>query len=189
MPATALLIGTPGVHHRQRAAAHRRHRRGAVRLEDVRHDADGVGELIFGGHQRRQRPLRQRAVADFAASRAAHEADLADRERREVVVEHEALPGLALEALDLLRVVGRAERAGHQRLRLAAREHGGSVRARQDTGLDPDWPHLVEFPAVEAHAVREDLFTQDLLLQLLEDRPSLRPFARLHPRESTRPDP
>src|SRR5439155_10284067 len=96
----------------------------------------------------------------FAASRAAHDPDLADGEWREVVVEHEALPGLPFEALDLLRVVGGAERAGDERLRLAAREDRRSVRAREDAGLDPDRPHLVELPSVQADAAREDLFAQ-----------------------------
>jgi hypothetical protein len=109
-------------------------------------------------------------VADLAASGTAHEADLPDREGREVVVQHEALPGLALEALDLLRVVGGAERAGDQRLRLAAREHGRTVHARQDPRFDPDRPHLVELPAVEAHAVGEHFLAERLFLQFLEDR-------------------
>ena len=99
----------------------------------------------------------------------AQERHFADRERREVVVEHEALPGLALEALDLLRIVGGAERAGDERLRLAAREHGRAVGARQHAGLDPDRPHLVELAAVEPHAVLEHLVAQDLFLQVLED--------------------
>src|ERR1035437_5059500 len=36
-----------GVHHRERAAADGGHRRGAVRLENVGHDAYGVGKLFF----------------------------------------------------------------------------------------------------------------------------------------------
>ena len=115
-----------GVHHRQRSAAHRRHRRRAVRLEDVGDDADGVGELLFGGNHRRQRALGQRAVADLAAAGAAQELHFADRERREVVVEHEALPRLAVDHLDLLLIVGGAERRGHQRLGFAAREDAPS---------------------------------------------------------------
>ena len=59
------------VHHRHRAAADRRHRRRAVRLEDVGDEADGVGELVVVGHDRRERALGQRAVADFAAAGAA----------------------------------------------------------------------------------------------------------------------
>ena len=165
-----LLDRHAGVHHRERSAAHGRHRRGAVRLEDVRHDADGVGELLFSGHHRRQRAFRQSAVANFAAARTRHATGFADRERREVVVEHEALPRLALEALDLLRIVGGAERAGDERLRFAAREDGRAVRAREDAGLDPDVADLVELAAVEPDAVGEHFFAEDLLLQLLEDR-------------------
>src|SRR5437660_1137723 len=81
-------------------------------------------EMLLGGNHRHERALGERAVAHFAPPRAAQERHFTNRERREVVVEHEALPRLALEALDLLRVVGGAERAGDQRLRLAAREDG-----------------------------------------------------------------
>jgi hypothetical protein len=37
------------IHQRQRAAADRGHRRGAVALGDLRHDADRVGELVLAG--------------------------------------------------------------------------------------------------------------------------------------------
>ena len=59
-------------------------------------------------------------MADLAAAGAAQELHFADRERREVVVEHEALPRLAVDGLDLLLIVGGAERRGHERLGLAA---------------------------------------------------------------------
>ena len=52
-------------------------------------------------------------MADFAASRSAQKCHFADREGREVVVQHEALPRFAFEALDLLRVLGSSERARH----------------------------------------------------------------------------
>ena len=89
---------------------------------DVGDDADGVGEVVFRRQHRRERALGQRAVADLAAAGAAQELHFADREGREVVVEHEALLGLAVDRLDLLLVVGRAERRDHERLRLAAGE-------------------------------------------------------------------
>ena len=120
-----------GVHHRHRAAAHAGHRRGAVALEDVRDDADGVGELLLGRHHRHQRPFGQRTVADLTSARAAHEAGLADRERREVVVQHEPLVRLAVHGLDLLLIVGGAERRGDERLRLATREDDRPVDAGQ----------------------------------------------------------
>src|SRR6185295_9478481 len=111
-------------------------------------------------------PLGERAVADFAAARAGHAARFTDGERREVVVQHEAAPRLALELLDLLRIVVRAERAGDERLRFAAREHDRAVHAGEDAGLDPDRPDLVELAAVETDALVEHRVAQDLFLQL-----------------------
>ena len=51
------------------------------------------------------------------------------------VMEHEALPRFAVDHLDLLLVVRRAERDGHEGLRFAAREHGRTVGAGKDAGL------------------------------------------------------
>ena len=84
-------------------------------------------------------------------------------------MEHEALPGFPFEALDLLSVLGGAKRAGDERLGFAAREDRGAVGTRQNAGLDPDGPNLVERAAVEPHAAFEHLVPQNLLLQILED--------------------
>ena len=108
-------------------------------------------------------------MAHFAASGPAEERHLADRERREVVVEHEALVAVAVDGLDLLLVIGRAERCGDERLRLAAREHRRAVHTGQHSDLAPDAADLVELAAVEPDAVLEHLVAQHLLLELLED--------------------
>ena len=147
---------------RQRAAAHRGHRRRAVRLEDVADDADRVRELFLRRQHRRERAAGKVAVADLAAGRAAHEFHFTDRERREVVVEHEALEGLAFEVFDLLRFLRRAEGHGDERLRLAAGEDGRAVRAREHVQVDRDRTDLGERAAVDAlvfleHEVAEDL--------------------------------
>ncbi len=84
-------------------------------------------------------------------------------------MEHEALVLLAGDVLDLLLVVGRAERAADERLRLAAREDDRAVHAREDAGLGPDRADLVELPAVEAHAALERLVAHRLFLKLVED--------------------
>ena len=84
-------------------------------------------------------------------------------------MEHEALPLLALERLDLLRIVGRAECAGDERLRLASRENGRAVSPRQHARFDPDRPDLVELAAIEPYAALEDFVPQDLFLEVLED--------------------
>ncbi len=91
MPATALLSGHAGVHHRHGTAADRRHGRRAVGLEDVGDDADGVGELLGAREHRDQGPPGEGAVADLAPAGAAQETRLADREGREVVVQHEGV--------------------------------------------------------------------------------------------------
>ena len=128
-----------GIHQRQRCAADRGHGTGSVRFQNVADHAQRVGERLLVGNHGRERALGQRAVADFAAARAAHEADFADAERREVVVQHEALGGFAgLQQLDALLVVLGAQRDRHQRLRFAAREQRRAVRARQHAGFDGD---------------------------------------------------
>ena len=68
------------VHQRQARAADARHRRRAVRLEDVRDDADRVRELLLARDHRDQSALGERTVADVTPLRAAHRAGLADRE-------------------------------------------------------------------------------------------------------------
>ena len=60
--------------------------------------------------------MRESTVADFAAAYAGHAADFTYRERREVVVEHEAALLLAFVAFHALRVIGGAERRGDERL-------------------------------------------------------------------------
>ena len=84
-------------------------------------------------------------------------------------MQHEALVELAGDVLDLLFVVGGAERAGDQRLGFAAREHDRPVDARQHAGLGPDRADLVELAAVEPHALLERLHLHHVLLQLVED--------------------
>jgi hypothetical protein len=69
---------------------------------------------------------------------------------------------------NLLCVLGGAERAGDERLRLTSREDRRSVRARQDTGFDPDRAHLVERAPSSARRVQH-FVAQDLFFQALED--------------------
>jgi hypothetical protein len=112
-----------GVHQRERTAADRRHRRRAIRLENVGHDADRVREIRFARQHRLQRAAREIAVADLTSGRTPEELHFTDRERREVVVEHEPLERLSLEVLDLLRFLRSAERDRDEGLGLTAGEH------------------------------------------------------------------
>ena len=156
------------VHHAERCAADRRHRGRAIRLENVGDDAHGVRPICFAGQHGGKRALGQCAVADLATAGAAQERDFAHRERREVVVQHEALLGFAFEGLQPLHVFAGAERGGDQRLRLAAREDRGAVRARQHADLDPDIADLIELAAVGTAPLFDHLLAEDLLAQHVE---------------------
>jgi ferrous iron transport protein A len=70
--------------------------------------------------------------------------------------------GLAVvrDAVEAQRVVGAAERAGDDRLRLAAREQRRAVRARQQADLAPDRPDLRRRAAVEPLAAAERQFAR-----------------------------
>ena len=56
------------VHQRERRAAHRAHRRRAVRLERLGDDPDRVREVLRRRDHGLERPLGERAVADVAAA-------------------------------------------------------------------------------------------------------------------------
>src|SRR3546814_5977474 len=72
-----------GVHQRERRTADRRHRRGTVRLGDLRDDADGVRELFHRRHHGEDAALGEATVADLATLRAHHAAGFTDRIGRE----------------------------------------------------------------------------------------------------------
>ena len=83
--------GHARIHERQGAAADAGHAAGAVGLENVRDDADGVWELVGAWDHRLETAFGQGAVADFAPARPADRPAFTDRKGREVVVEHEFL--------------------------------------------------------------------------------------------------
>src|SRR6185436_10698019 len=118
----------------------------------------------------RERAAGEIAVADLAARGTAEELHFTDGERREVVMEHETLEGLALEVLDLLRLARSAEGHGDERLRLAAGEDRGAVRTRQNADLDRDRTDLVEAAAVDALVLVEHEVAEELHLHLAECR-------------------
>src|SRR5713101_4104328 len=89
--------GNAGVHEGERTAADGGHGRGAVGFQDVGNQAHGIREILLGGKQIEERALGKCPMADFAAARATEEFYFADAERREVVVQHEALELVLLE--------------------------------------------------------------------------------------------
>ena len=108
-------------------------------------------------------------MADLAPAGRVHAARLADRVGREVVVQQEPLLARALERIDELLVLAGAEGGDDQRLRLAAGEEGGAVRARQHVHLGCDRPHGLEIAAVDALAGADDVAAHHILLDPLED--------------------
>ncbi len=167
MPADRRLDRHAGVHQRERRAADRAHRRRAVRLERLRDDADRVRELLRRRDHRLERPLRERAVADVAALRAAHEPRLPDRVGREVVVVHEPALLLEREVVDPLPLLGGAEREQRHDLRLAAREERRAVRPRRDSDLALDRADLLRVATVGPVLLDRDLAAHDLLVDRL----------------------
>ena len=163
-----------GVHQRERGAAHRRHRGRAVGLEDVRDHADRVGELVDRRDHRHERPLGERAVPDVTPLRAAHEAGLAHRERREVVVVEVVLALLQAERVEPHLVPSGAQRRDREGLRLAAGEDRRAVRARRHPDLDPDVAQLAGGAPVGALLLHGDALADGVLLELVEGHLHLR---------------
>src|SRR4051812_12833187 len=156
------------LHQREARATHRRHRRRAVRLEDVRHDANRVREVLARRHDRHESTLGERAMADVAALRAAEATRLPVRERREVVVVEVELLRLQAERVEAHLLARGAERDDRQRLRLTAREERRAVRARSDAHLDRDLADLLGVTTVGALLVDGDALADRLLLELVE---------------------
>ena len=107
-------------------------------------------------------------MADLAPA-GAEPADLADREGREVVVQHEAVAPVALDVVEDLLVEDRAQRGDAESLGLAAREEGRAVGALEHADLAGDRPDVLEAAAVDAEALVEDAAAKDLVLQVLHE--------------------
>ncbi len=107
-------------------------------------------------------------MADFAPSRRAHAAGLADGVGREVVMEQEALLVGAVQRVDILLVLARAERGNDEGLSFAAREQRRAMRARQDADLRKDRTHGRQVAPVDAALVVENVPTHDLRLGVVK---------------------
>ncbi len=142
-------------------------------LGDLRDDADGVGEALSIGQNRMDGAPGELAMADLAASGRAHAANLADRIRREVVVQQKSLFVGPLESVDILLVLPGAERGDDKRLRLAAGEESTAMGAGQDADLAHDRPYCLQIAAVDASLCLENARAHDLFLGLLEGRSGL----------------
>ena len=158
------------IHHRQRAATDRGHRGRAVGFGDLGDNADGIGEVGCRRQNRLQRPPGQLAMADLAASGRADTAHLADRIGREVVVQQEVRAAVAVQRVDDLLILARAQRGHDQRLGFATGEQGGAVGAGQNTGFADNRAHRPGVAPVNPGTARNDVAAQDRAFQLLDRR-------------------
>jgi hypothetical protein len=140
-PATGAFSGTP-------ASIIDKEPPQTVAIEDEPFDSvisetmpDRVGEVRRRGQNRLKRAPCQFPVADLAAAGGAEAADLAHRIGREVVVQQEVGPEVAVQRVDDLLVLAGAQRGDHQALRLATGEQGRAMCARQDAGFADDRAH------------------------------------------------
>src|SRR5579859_77919 len=155
-----------GVHHGKRAAANGGHGRGAVGFENVADEAHGVRKFGFGRKEAGQSAFGEGAVADFTTAGSAIRFYFADAERRKIVVEHEALESvLREEKIEALMVFLGAEGEGGEGLRFAAREQGGAVNARKQSGLAGDFADLVELAAVGTAARVQNFVAENFFLE------------------------
>ncbi len=106
-------------------------------------------------------------MADVTPLRAPHEAGLADRVGREVVVVHEPPLLLEREVVDPLTLLGRAEREQGHDLRLAPREQRGAVGSGGHADLALDRADLVGRAAVRPALLDGDLLPNELLVDRL----------------------
>ena len=117
---------------------------------------------------RMDRPPGELAVADLAPAGRAEPSGLADRERREVVVQQERFLVGALQRVDVLLVLAGPECRYDQRLGLAAREQCRAMGARQHASFAYDRAHGLDVAAVNARAGVEDVPAHDLGFEILE---------------------
>ena len=157
-------MGTPS----QGGAADGALRGGAVGADDLRHHADGVGELLHGGDHGQQSALGQGAVTDLAAAGGTGGLGLADRVAGEVVVVHIALLGLFPDGVQLLVGGQGVQGSDGEDLGLAAGEQAGAVDPGQHADLGAKRTDLVLLAAVHAVALQQPGL-DDLLLELVGD--------------------
>ncbi|MNF70368.1 hypothetical protein D3C84_522770 [compost metagenome] len=157
-----------GVHQGQGGAADGSHGAGTVGFGDLGHYADGVGELVAFGQHGGNATTGQAAVADFAATGAAHTTALTDREGREVVVQHEGVLALAFQGVQQLGVAGGAEGGNHQGLSFATGEQGGTVGLAEHADLDLQRTHGAGVATVDTRLAVDDVFANGAVFQQAE---------------------
>ena len=134
MPATGFLIGTPASINASTPEQTLAMRGRTVRFHDLAAHAHGIREFVDRRDDRIDGAFRQRAMADFAAARAAGPAGFADAERREVVMQNKAFGRFAAGvAVEILSFIGRSESREADGLRFAPLKKRAAMRTRKQT--------------------------------------------------------
>ena len=154
-----------GIHQSERSGADGSHRRGAVALEDVAHDAHDV-RIVSRNHAFEGSPSEV-SVTDFTTADATLSLGFARAERREVVVEEEALLAL-FECLvnDFFVLLG-SEGDGAEALSLTTGKDAAAVGSREVADLAPDRSNLVELATVQTLVLVKDATAHGVTLHVV----------------------
>src|SRR3984893_11409881 len=112
---------------------------------------------------------RELAMADFAPSRRSEPPRFADRERREIIMQQEALLISPLQTVDELFVLARTECCDNERLCLTPGEQCRPMGSRQDADLREDRANGSHVTPVDADTRIKDVPPHDLGLQFVKD--------------------
>ena len=157
-----------GVHQRERTAANV-----AMDVEPFDSRISETIRIVYGnpssaGKHRHQRALGKIAVADFTPSRTAQELDLADAERRKIIVQHEFFEVLADQRVDALFIRSRPQRGHDQRLGFTAGKKRRTMGARQDLHLAGNRPDILQPASIDAPFFLNHQTAKNVSLQLFE---------------------
>ena len=158
-----------GIHHRQAAAANRRHRGRAIGLGNLGDHPHRIGKLLDRRHQCGQSAFGKTAMTDFATLGRTESAGLTGGKGRHVVLEHEAIAVFTVNRVDDLLVACGAKGRHHQRLGLASGKQRRAMRTRKHAGANRDRANGAGIAAIDASFTRQDLAAHNARLQLEED--------------------
>jgi len=117
--------------------------------------------------------LGKRSVADLTATGTAQGLHLAHGVGREGVVQHELVEAVAQQVVDPLLVLACAQGHRDEGLRLAARKERRAVRARKDSDLAGDGPHVGQTSSVDALLGIDNHRPNEVVLEIRDRRADL----------------
>src|SRR5450830_180478 len=157
-----------GVHQGQGSAADRSHGARTVGFGDFRNHTDGVRECSGIRQHGLDRTTGQTTVTDFTTACTAHATTLTDRERREVVVQHEGVFFLAFQGVQQLCITGSTQCCNNQGLGFATGEQGRTVGLGQNTDFDVQRTYGLGVAAVDTWLAVDDVFANGAVFDFAE---------------------